>query len=355
MIAVLLSLVLTAAPAFHTELIFAPTPQLPMNHASSVLVLPDGEVLCAWYAGSREGARDVKIYLSRRGAASGRWSVPTVIADTPNRSEGNPVLYLDDQGTLWLYFVTIHGLNWAWAKIKVQSSSDGGTTWSPARILGEPAPRRGGMTRSHLLRLSDGLLLLPLYDERRWRSLFLVSDNNGQSWRRTGAIGTRPGNLQPSVVERPDGSLLALMRHHGQPGRIWKSVSADQGQTWTPAELMDLPNPDAGIDLAQLPNGHLVLAFNNSSKRRTPLSVAISEDGGRTWPWIRDLETAPGEYSYPSLAVSTDGAIHLTYTWKRESIKYARMNEEWIREGGQPRPGSAGSAARGKKVPKPAQ
>lgn len=336
MTAILLALSLAAAPEFQTELIFAPTPGLPMNHASSVLVLPDGEVLCAWYAGSREGARDVKIYLSRRDTEIGRWSAPRVIADTPNRSEGNPALYLDEQGTLWLYFVTIHGLNWAWAKIKVQSSSDAGRTWGPVTVLGPPFPKRGWMTRSHLLRLADGRLLLPLYDERHWRSIFLVSDNNSESWRLSGEIGTRPGNLQPSVVQRPDGSLLALMRHHGKPGRIWKSVSADQGQTWSPAELLELPNPNAGIDLAQLPNGHLALVFNHSAQRRTPLSVALSEDGGRTWPFIRDLETAPGEYSYPSLAVSADGALHLTYTWKRESVKYAVMNEEWIREGGPP-------------------
>lgn len=331
MTAILLSLLLAAAPAFSTELIFAPTPELPMSHASSVLVLPDGEILCAWYAGSREGARDVKIYLSRRDPETGRWSAPTVIADTPDRSEGNPVLYLDEQGKLWLYFVTIHGLNWAWAKIKAQSSRDAGRTWSPVTVLGPPFPKRGWMTRSHLLRLRDGRLLLPLYDERRWRSLFLVSADQGGSWRLSGEIRTRPGNLQPSVVERPDGSLLALMRHHGKPGRIWKSVSVDQGQTWSSAELLELPNPNAGIDLAELPNGHLVLAFNNSATKRSPLSLALSEDGGRTWPWVRDLETEPGEFSYPSLAVTADGAIHLTYTWKRQSIKYAQMNEEWIR------------------------
>lgn len=333
MTGMILALGLTAAPFFFTELIFSPTPQLPMNHASTVMVLPHGEVLCAWYAGSHEGGRDVKIYLSRRDPQSGRWSAPSVIADTPRRSEGNPVLDLDPQGNLRLYFVTIHGLNWAWAKIKVQISSDLGRTWTTPSLLGPPFPHRGWMTRSHLLHLPDSRLLFPLYDERHWHSLFLLSEDHGATWSPAGEIHTRPGNLQPSVVMLSDGSLLALMRHHGKPGRIWQATSTDQGQTWSPAEPLALPNPDAGIDLVVLPNGHLVLAFNNSDHKRSPLSVALSEDAGRTWPWIQNLETGPGEYSYPSLAVSSDGVIHLTYTWHRRSIKYARLTEDFLKPG----------------------
>jgi predicted neuraminidase len=328
--ALFLVLSLAAMTAFQSELIFPPSPLLPSNHASTLAVMPNGDLLCAWYAGRHEGSRDVKIYASRREATSGRWSSPQVIADTPDRSDGNPVLFADQRGRVWLFFVTIHGLNWQWARIKVQNSDDGGRTWGPARIFRE---RRGWMTRSHPLELGDGRILLPLYNEVRMRSVFMLSDDDGANFHPAGVIQTQPGNLQPSVVMLSDGSLLALLRHHGKPGRIWQASSTDQGRTWSPAKPTSLPNPDAGLDLVRLPNGHLVLAFNNSPTDRTPLSIALSEDDGRTWPWVRDLETDPGEFSYPSLAATPDGAIHLTYTWKRQSIKYATMTEDWIRNG----------------------
>ena len=332
--ALLLALTLLAAGGLQSELIFQPSPKLPSNHASTLAVMPNGDLLCAWYAGRFEGSRDVKIYASRleakNGHATGAWSSPEVIADTPDRSDGNPVLFVDQRGQLQLFFVTIHGLDWKWAKIKVQTSPDRGLTWGPTTILRN---RRGWMTRNHPLELNDGSLLLPLYNEVRMRSVFMLSNDAGASWQPAGEIRTRPGNLQPAVVQLADGTLLSLMRCRHKAGRIWQATSPDHGRTWSPAAATALPNPDAGIDLARLPNGHLVLAFNNSPTQRTPLSMALSEDDGRTWPFVRDLETDPGEYSYPSLAVTPGGVIHLTYTWKRKSIKHALLTEDWIKTG----------------------
>jgi predicted neuraminidase len=94
---------------------------------------------------------------------------------------------------------------------------------------------------------------------------------------------------------------------------------------------MDLPNPNAGTDMIRLISGNLLLAFNNSKTGRTPLSLAISEDGGASWKVVKDVESDPGEYSYPSLCQGSDGVIHLTYTFRRETIKHVGFIEDWLK------------------------
>jgi predicted neuraminidase len=93
--------------------------------------------------------------------------------------------------------------------------------------------------------------------------------------------------------------------------------------------------------------GTVVMIFNNYNQKnktkygRTPLNVALSDDGGLTWPYIRPLQiTNDGqkegphvEFSYPSvLRTYNDGLIHITYTYDRNTIKYRKITEEWIRQ-----------------------
>jgi len=76
---------------------------------------------------------------------------------------------------------------------------------------------------------------------------------------------------------------------------------------------------------------------------RAPLTLALSEDDGLTWPWQRNLETGDGwcmsnnseqrlnrEYSYPCIAQSADGALHLAYTVFRQHIRHARVMPDWV-------------------------
>jgi predicted neuraminidase len=129
---------------------------------------------------------------------------------------------------------------------------------------------------------------------------------------------------------------------------IYSSTSTG-GCMWTPAVPTKLVNNNASVQLFRLKNGHLVLAFNNSNKLRKPLSVALSEDGGKTWPWVRDVETGrvgygseeqkpkvPGreEYSYPSVMQSRDGKIYVSFTYRRQTIKVVSFEEDWLRMGG---------------------
>jgi predicted neuraminidase len=307
--------------------VFEPTPALKSNHASTVAPMPDGSILCAWYSGRAEAAPDVAVYASR--LADGKWSKPEVIADTPDKPEGNPVLFVDGKGRTWLFFVTIHGLGWNWAKIKYRVSADSGRTWGPVVMFRD---KRGWMTRNHPIILKDGRILLPLYSEDKWCSEFMASDDSGAAWEHMAEVCSKPGNIQAAVAELGDGSLYAVMRTGAKKGtgKLWQTRSADNGQTWEAPTLTSLPNPNAGIDMVRLASGRLLLAFNNSGRDRTPLTLAVSDDNGKSWRVVRDVETAPGEYSYPSLCQAKDGVIHLTYTYKRETIKHMAFTEEYV-------------------------
>ncbi|HUT54832.1 MAG TPA: sialidase family protein [bacterium] len=308
--------------------VFEPSAEYKSNHGSSVASMPDGSILCAWYSGTAEANPDVAIYASRFQA--GKWSRPEVIADTPDKPEGNPVLFVDAKGRTWLFFVTIHGLGWNWAKIKYRTSEDSGHTWGPVTMFRD---KRGWMTRNHPIILKDGRILLPLYSENKWCSEFMASVDNGATWEHLSEVCSKPGNIQAAVAELGDGSLYATMRTGARKGtgRLWRTRSSDGGRTWSAPELTALPNPNAGTDMIRLASGRLLLAFNNSADKRTPLSLAVSDDNGNSWRVVRDVETAPGEYSYPSLCQAGDGVIHLTYTYRRETIKHLAFTELWIK------------------------
>ncbi|MFQ6095751.1 MAG: exo-alpha-sialidase [Candidatus Bathyarchaeia archaeon] len=328
-------------PLFRAREIFKKIPTRPFHHAPTVVELPDEDLLAAWYGGSYEGARDVAILSSRFKLNDNTWTEPSVLIDTPDRSDGNPVLFLDNKGVVWLFYVTMLGEWWKSCIIKYIKSADGAHSWSTPIIMRH---KMGWMTRNKPIILGNGDILLPVYDEERWHSMVMISEDCGKTWRRYGDISTEKGVIQPTVVQLSDQSLLMYMRTGGLGGYIWESTSTNNGRTWTPASKTHLRNPNSGIEMIRTSSGNLVLAFNDTSRGRTPLNVALSTDEGITWPYKKELETGPGEFSYPSLIQTKDGSIHVVYTHRRgeagrsgprlraygANIKHVILNEAWI-------------------------
>jgi predicted neuraminidase len=106
--------------------------------------------------------------------------------------------------------------------------------------------------------------------------------------------------------------------------------SHDGGKTFTTPTPTQWKNPDSGISMCRLKDGHVLLVFNNQDNSRSPLHIAMSVDDGRTWSKPLQLESNPGEYSYPSVFQAPDGMIHIIYTFRRYSIKHVEMNEDWL-------------------------
>lgn len=313
---------------FESQPIFAPLPTHPSCHCATIVETPCGDLLAAWYAGAYETAPDQAIFCARRSLGATSWTPPEVLLDTPGHADGQPLLFVDPRGRLWFLWVTIEGPGrWNDASIMGRFSTDDGHTWSEMRYL-----RRewGWMIRNKPIILDTGEILLPLYDERQWHTVMGISADAGESWEFGGEIITHPGNIQATVIQRADGTLLALMRTGGTRGHLWQATSTDRGRSWSRAVRGPFPNPNSGIDMVRLANGHLVLAFNNTPQGRTPLNVALSTDEGRTWPVVRALETSLGEYSYPAIIQARDGMIHLVYTWRRETIRHVAFDEAWL-------------------------
>ncbi len=311
---------------FTSEFIVEPGSLWPSAHAASIVELPGGTLLASWFAGSREGAPDAAIWTAERTAAG--WSDPTKVIDTPGFSNGNSVLWLDGEGDLRIWYVTMEGRGWASCPVRERRSPDRGKTWGPdSYIRREP----GWMVRNEPVRWND-LLLMPMYDERDWTSFVLVSQDGGQSWAESERLQAKVGIIQPTLAELRDGRLLMFLRTTA--GVIDRSHSADgSGLRWTKPQPTSLPNPNSAVDLIRLQSGALLLVYNPVKRARSPLRVALSVDDGANWDRWRDLETEEGEFSYPTALQTQDGLIHVLYTWRRQTIAHAYFEEGWVKEG----------------------
>ncbi len=312
---------------FAREFVFAAGERWPSAHAASAVVLPDGSLMASWFAGSREGAPDAAIWSSRW-RPDGGWTDPCLLVDTPGHADGNSVLWLDRGGLLRLWYVTMEGKGWASCPVRERRSADLGLTWSPDTYI-----RRewGWMVRNEPVRWR-GWMLTPMYDERDWSSFILGSRDGGSTWRQSAKLRAAAGIIQPALAPVGEGGMLALMRSRG--GAVYRARSAsDSPMTWSDPEPAGLPNPNSAVEVIGLAGGSLLAVFNPTTRGRSPLRVALSDDGGASWPVWRDLESGPGEFSYPTALQTPDAIIHVLYTHRRRTIAHARFDAAWVREG----------------------
>ncbi|MCS6775055.1 MAG: exo-alpha-sialidase, partial [Chloroherpetonaceae bacterium] len=170
-------------------------------------------------------------------------------------------------------------------------------------------------------------------------SRFLRYNSKTKRWEPHGVIRSAQGNLQPAVAQLSDGRLIAYCRRGGgyEPttsGYIIRAESTDGGRMWTEGKNTPFPNPNAAVELLRLRNGHLLLIYNDSMNERTPLTVALSTDEDRTWPYRRNIAEGPFDYAYPFAIQTQDGKIHLVYTsHERTVINHVVFDEEWILQG----------------------
>jgi predicted neuraminidase len=331
----------------------------PSSHAANLLELKNGDVLCVWFSGAWEGQSGVGIVMARRPHGSRNWGSPVLIDRQAGASYQNPVLFQEPDGTLDLYHSTQQAdAGEANAHVLHLVSNDDGVTWTkPTLLFGKP----GAFTRHPVVILKDGAWMLPLSyitsagigagSETNY-SATEISNDHGATWKECVMAGSE-GKIQPSVVALAPGRLIAFFRSRASDF-IFSSASSD-GCVWSPATATVLPNNNASIQAFRLHDGHVVMAFNNSSKSsaggglRKPLSVALSLDGGSTWPYVRDVEEGrhgyglaeqtpkePGreEYSYPSILETRDGEILVAFTYRRQTIKVVSITEDWIRQEG---------------------
>ncbi len=404
-------------------------------HASTIVELPNRDLLVAWFQGSGERTSDdVAIKGARYNHKTGKWSDPFIMADVEGFPDINPVLFIDNKSRLWLVWYTVMAYQWESSLIKYRISTDymntaGPPVWSwqdvlhikadgsvPEGInsqdtfvntlikkfndyheylvsagyissdgkgyiteeqfnsavqrcldiargvsfkasgidinekgekvmttLGYPLMRRiGWQTRNKPL-ITDNRILLPLYSDGFSFSLIAMSDNNGDSWFFSEPI-VGGGSIQPALALCRDGSIKTFMRDNGPPPkRIMTSSSFDSGKTWSTVKDTDIPNPGSAADVVVLKSGNWVLVSNDLETGRYRLTVKLSTDEGKTWPYSKNIVNGePNSQTrahYPAIIQGADGLIHVSFTNQvpadegRSNVKniaHAVFTEKWL-------------------------
>ena len=330
------------------------------GHGPALLELPNGDLLCVWFAGSFEGNADVHIVCSRLEKDSEAWTEPVDVSGDPERSEQNPSLFYGPDGAAWCMYTAQldrqagkDNMQFT-AVVRCQKSTDGGRTWGPYETV---FPEEGTFCRQPIQVLSNGRWIFSNWlctDSAEGLSgdptAFRISDDQGKTWR-TVMMPESHGHVHANVVELEPGHLVAFMRNR-EAYRIHRSESFDYGETWSEPKPTPLPNNNSSISAIKLQSGRVAIAYNPTCTPdpqpgkaawpglRCPVAVALSEDGGLTFPIIRWMERGEGyigdenktnnkQYEYPYLMQTQDGMIHLAYAaWTRDAMKYVRFTEE---------------------------
>ena len=366
---------------------FLPSPKI-QNHAAFLAPLPGGHLLCAWFGGTLEGKSDISIHASVLLPGADAWGPAQQISDDPAHSEQNPVIFAAPDGGLWLFHTAQPSGNQDECQIRMAplhldpadptmiSSGEG-------RFLDLP---RGSFIRAPLVVRDDGAWLLPIFrciprPGQKWNgshdiAAVGVSTDGGASWRLDEVPGSI-GSVHMSPVDLGGGRIAAFYRRR-QADFVHRSDSRDGGRTWSAPVATDLPNNNSSIAAIRLADGRIAVIGNpvnaemSPDRRaslydelgeddarpdadptggcvpiwgvpRAPVVVALSTDGGATFPQRLLIEDGPGtctsndstdgrnmEMSYPWIWQAPDGGLHLAYTYHRRAIKHVHLSPEHL-------------------------
>lgn len=310
-----------------SQFIFETAP-FPECHASTIAETDSG-LVAAWFGGTHERHPDVGIWLSR--LVDGKWTAPIEVANGIQSATNrypcwNPVLFQPKNGPLMLFYKVGPSPSAWWGMLMQFTDLQAGFEKHLPKAQRLPEGILGPI-KNKPVQLATGDILCPSSTEDDgWRVHFEWTSDLGKTWHKTGPLndGKTIAAIQPSVLFHPANRLQALGRT--KQGRIFEIWSSDSGRTWGEMKLTELPNPNSGIDAVTLRDGRQLLVYNHSTKRRSPLNVAISRDG-KIWEAALTLEDEPGkQFSYPAVIQTKDGLVHITYTWKRKRIKHAVLD-----------------------------
>lgn len=403
-------------------------------HGSTIVALPEGDLLAAWFQGSGERwADDVRIMGARLQQGDTTWSETFLMADVEEFPDINPILFMDQDERLWLmwypvianqwetsipmyriskHYETEGAPQWDWQDVlfvkpndktergiqpgdrfvygvakqlaeyeaymketlmpamsdsvrsmlnveweeykkKLDSLSKGKNMVRSGRIregdkeisaeLGYPLSTRiGWQTKNKAVFLGDRMIV-PLYSDGLDCTLFALSDDGGERWSFSNPVLGGAG-IQATIAIKKDGGLVAYLRDNGPPpNRMQRTESTDRGETWSIPKDDILPNPGAGFDMVTLDDGEWLIAFNDQEDGRYDLSVAISDDEGKSWKWKKRIEHDDRKEKatashYPSVIADSDGIVHVIYSFHRndttpgKTIKYATFHKSWVKE-----------------------
>jgi predicted neuraminidase len=383
---------IASEPYFDTQ--FASNNPVDFVHAASVAETGDGNLIAAWFAGSREGGKDVTIKSTRFNARTNSWSEEVILAtpwdtqDATNRwvkKLGNPVITLAPNGRLWVFYVSVAAGGWAASAINSMYSDDLGNSWSqPKRLITTPFLNISTLVKAAPVYYQDGSMALPVYHEFMGKfAEILHLDQHGNVLNKA-RITHKKYSLQPvllpSIGKHP---TLALMRNAGSDKMLLASISDDGGISWQQSHHQPIPNPNSALAALRRSDDSLLAVLNNTKNGRNQLALAYCTENGKGWKAITMLEQhQPGRipreqytpvlekdffastnktskkgagaiwpdfeknidirmckeagckfsYDYPYLIKGKNGIYHLVYSWNKSFIKHVSFNDAWLEQ-----------------------
>ncbi len=331
-------------PLYQAQLI--PNAEQHSSHSASVEVLPSGDLISFWFAGSREGGKDVQIFQSYFKQNQQTWTEPKGILNVPQLAEdlgryiskiGNPLVFVDKQKGMWLYFVTVSYGGWAGSSLNLMFSDDLGQSWGkPKRLVTSPFINVSTLVRNTMFGMEDSSMLLPVYHEfaAQFPELLHLSAQ-GEVIEKVRMFG-HGGGIQPSLVQGKGREAYAFMRSgsHTQDWKVIRLKSLDEGQTWQDFTLTELPNPNSAQIVAKVDDDLWIWVGNHNPENRQDLTLAVSHDLEKPWQVAYQFEHGKQNeaFSYPAITQDKDGVWHLLYTYKRKNIKHVQFNRAWLHQ-----------------------
>ncbi|AUH65039.1 sialidase family protein [Paracoccus zhejiangensis] len=361
---------------------FLPSPAV-QNHASFLVELPDGAVICTWFGGSLEGKSDISIRAAILLPGATQWGPVSTLSDDPDHSEQNPVIFPAPDGQLWLFHTSQPSGNQDECRVRMARLTREGDRLRAEAGAYIDLPR-GCFIRAQLQVQSNGSWLLPLFrcvqrPGQKWTgshdvAAVAISPDQGKSWSYQEVPGS-VGSVHMCPVDT--GARLSAFYRRRQADFVCRSDSLDGGRSWSAPVATDVPNNNSSLAATRLASGQVALICNpinaemSPDRRaslydelgeedgrpdadpqggctpiwgvpRAPAALCLSTDGGASFPERYLIEDGDGaclsnnsldgknhELSYPWLLETTDGALHLSYTFHRRAIKHVRLAPGW--------------------------
>lgn len=332
-------------PEPEKQIIAPATPEHPRNGEADIIQLKNGDLLLAYGRWNKGGGDfdSAEIWAKTSHNSGKTWADDRVLVPNEGKLTTFSVSLLRTKpGEILMCYITKDDLEDC--QIFFRRSLDEGRTWSSRTHFQMPQNYSGyaAITNARMIRLKNGRILAAGWDgwarDRVIVSFVLYSDDDGRTWKKSTDADIRDidsanlnGAQEPAVVELKDGRIMMLIRC--DLGCIARSYSSDHGETWSKPELIkELISPLAPSSIIRLPQtGDILLVWNYSRTRRTPLCTAISKDDGKTWEHIRTLEEGRG-FAYTSI-ISVKDKVLLTY-WQYEpvgiSLKMSSVDYRWF-------------------------
>ncbi|HEO71262.1 MAG TPA: exo-alpha-sialidase [Candidatus Hydrogenedentes bacterium] len=317
-------------PKAETVLVLEPSDDNPRNSEGDFVHLDDGRILFVYTHFTGGGADHSEAHLaSRVSSDAGRtWSDQDVVL-LPNEGGCNVMsvsLLRLDSGAIALFYLRKNSNEDCIPYLR--TSTDEAKTWSdPIRCI----PRQGYfvVNNDRVIQLHSGRLLIPASLHglpgkgffSRGIAMCFLSDDGGATWRQSASTleapaGSKSGLQEPGVIQCEDGRLMMLCRT--DQGCQMRSWSNDGGDTWSPAEMTNIRSPVSPASFERIPKtGDWLLVWNNHTGipkelegKRTPFTLAVSPDEGRTWHHLQDLYDDPdGWYCYTAITFAKDHVL----------------------------------------------